>query len=91
MRLAGISKAVGELDEVEVAFEVHAAVAVVEEQLLPLAHHSQVVVIDDQNLHRQLMDLRRGQFNIVIWKPPSPEMLQQGNVWVGKLSADGTG
>ncbi len=50
-----------QLDEVGVAFEVDARQAVVEEQLLPLADHAQVVVVDDQHLDGQLVQGGRGQ------------------------------
>ena len=51
----------GQLHEVGVALEVDAGQAVVEEQLLPLADHAEVVVVDDQDLDRQLVDRRGGQ------------------------------
>ena len=51
----------GQLHEVGVAFQVGARQAVVVEQLLPLPDHPQVVVVDDQDLDRQLVQGRRGQ------------------------------
>ena len=47
------------------------------ERVLPLAHHAEVVVVDDRELDRQLvLDAESPALAIVIWKPPSPQIAQ---------------
>ena len=50
-----------ELDEVGIAFEVRTREAVIEKQFLPLTNHAQVAIVDDQDLHRDLLKHGRGQ------------------------------
>jgi hypothetical protein len=80
-----------ELDEVRVAEQIDAAFAVVEEQLLPLADHAEVAVVEDDDLDGQLVNGGGGQF-----KQGHLEAAVAGDggddfVWAGELSADGGG
>ena len=49
-----------ELDEVRLA-DRHGDVVVLVEQLLPLADHAEIAVVDDRHLHRQVLVHHRGQ------------------------------
>ncbi len=52
----------GPLDEVgRVGRQVHLAVALVVEHLLPLAHHAEVAVVEDRDLHRDALGARRDE------------------------------
>jgi hypothetical protein len=55
------SVGLGDLHEVRVAHEVHAGEAVLVEQVLPLPDHAEVAVVDDHDLHRELVDHRGGE------------------------------
>ena len=58
-RSAETAVGLGELHEVGAVLRQHArGVALAVEQLLPLAHHAQVAVVEDDDLDRQLVDAR---------------------------------
>ena len=50
----------GQLHEVGVRRELRARIALVVEQPLPLVHHAECIVVDDEHLHRHAVTERRG-------------------------------
>src|SRR3954470_16391948 len=67
---AGGPVGLGELDEVGRLPHVDVRVAVVPEQLLPLAHHAQVAVVDDHDLDRDpVLDAGRELLGVHLHRP----------------------
>ena len=80
-----------EFDEVGVAEQIDAAFAVVEEQLLPLADHAEVAVVEDDDFDGQLVNGGGGQFKQGHLEAAVARDGGNDFVWAGELSADGGG
>ena len=88
-RLASV--ALGELHEVRIADQVHAGKAVFPEQVLPLAHHAEEAVVDDEDLDRELQVRSGGK---LVHRHLKPAVAHDGTHQVlgpRELGADGRG
>ncbi len=80
-----------QLNKVGVAFEIHTVSAVFVEQFLPLTNHAEVVVVQNNNLDRQLMDRSCRQLKQRHLKTAVSTETDNQIVGTPKLRADGSG
>ena len=74
--------------KVRIPLQIHTAFAIVEEKLLPLAHHAEVVIIQHEDLDRQLMNSCGRQFTKGHLESTVTRNRNHGLIRAGKLRPD---
>src|SRR5579864_7199774 len=77
-----------DLDKVRIVAQVGLGVVALIEELLPLAHHAEILVVDDDHLDRQPETVNRGELLDVHLETAIAGNAEDAGVRLGQLHAD---